>query len=127
MTFKRFLFILALGCAAQPNPTFDIAGDIGETPQKGKFEFNGQTNEYRVTGGGANIWAATDAFYFAAKKISGNVALTADVTFIGTGAVAHRKAALMIRQSLDAGSAYADVALHGDGLTSLQFRPTASA
>ena len=28
----------------------------------------------------------------------------------------------MIRQSLDAGSAYADVALHGGGLTSLQYR-----
>ena len=28
----------------------------------------------------------------------------------------------MIRQSLDADSPYADVALHGEGLTSLQFR-----
>ena len=28
----------------------------------------------------------------------------------------------MVRQSLDADSAYVDVALHGDGLTSLQFR-----
>jgi hypothetical protein len=28
----------------------------------------------------------------------------------------------MIRQSLDADSVYADVALHGSGLTSLQFR-----
>jgi len=34
----------------------------------------------------------------------------------------HRKACLMIRQSLDADSAYVDVAVHGDGLTSLQFR-----
>ncbi len=39
----------------------------------------------------------------------------------------HRKAALMIRQSLEPDAAYADVALHGDGLTSLQFRPTAGA
>ena len=34
----------------------------------------------------------------------------------------HRKAVLMIRQSLDADSPYADVALHGEGLTSLQYR-----
>jgi Tol biopolymer transport system component len=34
----------------------------------------------------------------------------------------HRKAVLMVRQSLDPNSAYADVALHGSGLTSLQFR-----
>ncbi len=33
----------------------------------------------------------------------------------------------MIRQGLDAGAAYADVAVHGDGLTSLQFRPTEGA
>ena len=106
---------------------FDIAGDVGETPQKGKVEFNGSTGEYRVTGGGANIWSSVDAFYFVSKKLSGNVALTADVHFVGTGAVAHRKAALMIRQNLDPGSAYVDAAVHGDGLTSLQFRPSAAA
>jgi hypothetical protein len=33
----------------------------------------------------------------------------------------------MIRQSLDPDSAYADVALHGVGLTSLQYRPAAGA
>src|SRR5262249_2975291 len=51
----------------------------------------------------------------------------ADIHFIGAGKVDHRKAVLMIRQSLDANSAYADVALHGDGLTSLQYRAAAGA
>ena len=106
---------------------FDTTGDVGETPQTGKVDFDSATGAYRITGGGANIWAATDAFYFVSKKLSGNLALTADVSFVGEGHVAHRKAALMIRQSLDPGSAYADAALHGDGLTSLQFRPTAAA
>src|SRR5262249_12848217 len=76
-------------------------------------------------GGGANMWAAADAFQFEWKKMAGDVALTADVRFLGAGAVAHRKAALMIRQSLEPDAAYADVALHGDGLTSLQYRPAA--
>jgi hypothetical protein len=40
--------------------------------------------------------------------------------------VAHRKAVLMARQSLDPGSAYADAVSHGDGLTSLQFRGAAN-
>jgi hypothetical protein len=31
----------------------------------------------------------------------------------------------MVRQSLDAGAAYADVAVHGDGLISLQYRAQA--
>ena len=41
---------------------------------------------------------------------------------LGKGKNAHRKACLMIRQDLDADAAYVDVAVHGDGLTSLQFR-----
>jgi TolB protein len=118
---------LAAVCFADGLGPFAMSGDVGLTPQKGKVEFDAASGEYRVTGGGANIWAAADAFQFVWKKMSGDVALTADVHFIGTGAVGHRKATLMIRQSLDADSAYADVALHGDGLTSLQFRPTAAA
>lgn len=106
---------------------FPSSTDVGDTPVKGNTEFNASTGEYRITGGGANIWGSADAFQFAWTKISGDVALTADVNFIGTGTVAHRKAALMIRQSLDASSPYADAALHGDGLTSLQFRPAEGA
>ncbi len=121
---------LALCCAtalagADNLGLYEAHGDVGETPQKGTVEFAG--GEYRVTGGGANIWAAADAFHYVWKQMSGDVAITADVHFIGSGKVAHRKATLMIRQSLDPGSAYADVALHGDGLTSLQFRPSAGA
>jgi dipeptidyl aminopeptidase/acylaminoacyl peptidase len=48
--------------------------------------------------------------------------LTADIVFPDTGGNPHRKAVLMIRQSLDPDSPYADVAQHGDGLTSLQYR-----
>ncbi len=47
---------------------------------------------------------------------------TANVSFVGTGGNPHRKAVLMIRESLDSDSVYADIALHGDGLTSLQYR-----
>lgn len=122
---------LALSIAAAPLllaaqvGIFDQHGDVGETPKAGSIEYDATTGEYRVTGGGANIWAKVDAFQFAWKRISGDVTITADVRFLGAGAVDHRKAVLMIRQNLDAGSAYADVALHGDGLTSLQFRPKA--
>ena len=66
--------------------------------------------------------APEDAFHFVWKKASGDLSLAADIAFVGAGNDPHRKACLMIRQSLDADSAYVDVALHGDGLTSLQFR-----
>ncbi len=73
------------------------------------------------------MWFGTDAFHYVYKQISGDVTLTAEARFEGKGVEAHRKAALMIRQTLDPHSAYADVALHGDGLTSLQYRESAGA
>ncbi len=120
LTISVPLFAAAFGL-------FDSHGDIGITPKKGDAVYDSQTGEYRITGGGANMWLKTDAFQFVYKQISGDATLTADVRFIGKGVEAHRKAALMIRQSLDPDSAYADVALHGSGLTSLQYRPTAGA
>ena len=48
--------------------------------------------------------------------------LTADISFLTKTGNEHKKAVLMLRQSLDADSVYADVALHASGLTSLQFR-----
>jgi len=118
---------LCLCSGALPIGIFEDHGDIGDTPKKGSIEYNAAAGEYRVTGGGANIWAATDAFQFAWKRLSGDVTIMADVQFAGTGAVNHRKAVLMVRQNLNPDSSYADVALHGDGLTSLQFRPGAGA
>src|SRR5579872_462494 len=106
---------------------FEAHDDVGENPKKGAVAYDSASGEYRVTGGGANIWSTTDAFQFAWKRLSGDATMTADVQFTGVGKVEHRKAVLMFRQSLDAGAAYADVALHGDGLTSLQFRPSAGA
>ena len=73
------------------------------------------------------MWAGADAFFFVWKKVSGDVTLTADIVFPTAGGNAHRKAALLIRQTLEAGSPYADAALHGNGLTSLQAREAAGA
>ena len=117
-----------LGVAAAQTPTvgiFESHGDIGITPKAGAAEYDAGARTYTITGGGANIWAATDAFQFVWKRLSGDFVLTADVRFIGAGAVGHRKAVLMARQDLTPGSAYADAAVHGDGLTSLQYRLTA--
>jgi TolB protein len=127
------LFVLAFGSLASPEPRSNAVGlfqgntDVGITPRKGSARYNLATGEYRITGGGANMWDTADAFHFVWRKMTGNFSITADVHFVGTGAEEHRKAVVAVRQSLDANSAYADVALHGDGLTSLQFRPIAGA
>jgi TolB protein len=114
------------GAAAQaPAPAiglFEGHGDIGPVQHKGSAAYDDASRTYRLTGSGENMWAASDAFHFAWKRVSGDVSLAADVRLEGPGKNPHRKAVLMIRQSLDADSAYVDVARHGDGLTSLQFR-----
>jgi hypothetical protein len=68
------------------------------------------------------MWSTADAFQFAWKKMSGDVSLTADISFLTKTGNEHKKAVVILRQSLDADSVYADVALHASGLTSLQFR-----
>ena len=106
---------------------FESHSDVGENPRAGSAAFDAASGEYRITGGGANLWGPADAFQFVWKRATGNFRMTADVRFIGAGKEEHRKALLIVRQSLEANSAYADVALHGDGLTSLQFRPVSGA
>lgn len=101
---------------------FDNHGDIGNGGIPGSVEYDSTKQVYIVGGGGENMWFARDAFHFVWKKISGNGALAANIRWIGTGGNPHRKACLLIRQSFDPDAVYADAALHGDGLTSLQFR-----
>src|SRR5262249_50079456 len=78
---------------------------------------------YLISGGGKNMWGPEDAFHFVCKRMSGDIALTASIHWPSPGKEPHRKAGLLIRQSLDADSAYVDAASHGDGLTSVQYRP----
>ena len=106
---------------------FDHHGDVGAVLHSGSVEYEATKSTYTVSGSGENMWLAADAFQFVWKRVSGDVTLTADIKFPSDGGNPHRKAVLMIRQSLDANSVYADVALHGIGLTSLQFRDAPSA
>lgn len=101
---------------------FESHGDVGTVLQEGSVTHDASKETYTVTGSGGNVWSAADEFHFVWKKISGDVSLAADISFPETGGDPHKKAVLMIRQSLSADSAYAGVALHGNGLTSLQAR-----
>ena len=105
---------------------FVSESSVGQTPPGVKAEYDATKGEYRITGGGANVWGTTDAFYFVWKKSSGDLTLSADVEWVGTSNAQHRKALLMVRQSLDPASAYSDAVSHGNGLTSLQFRGAAN-
>jgi len=101
---------------------FEGDSDVGMTRRAGSTRYDPVNHSYTVSGSGENMWSTNDAFHFVWKKVSGDILLTADVAFIGKGGNPHRKACLMLRQNLDANSAYVDAAVHGDGLTSLQYR-----
>src|SRR5260370_20240541 len=98
------------------------ASEVVTVDHASSVEYDSSKQGDTVTGSGENMWSAADAFQFAWKKVSGDVTLTADIAFVGAGGNEHKKAVLIFRQSLDADSVYADVALHASGLTSLQFR-----
>lgn len=105
-----------------PLGIFESHGDVGTVLHAGSVDYSASNRTYTISGSGENMWLTADAFQFVWKKISGDVTLTADIAFLMKTGNEHKKAVLMLRQSLDADSVYADVALHASGLTSLQFR-----
>ncbi|MDZ7639907.1 MAG: hypothetical protein U5J83_16925 [Bryobacterales bacterium] len=125
---RACLAIAGLACAMGAQSTtpslglFEASTDVGTVRVAGASHYDTQSATYRLSGAGENMWLATDAFHFVWKKLSGDFRLAADIAFEGEGKNPHRKAVLMLRQSLDADAAYVDIAIHGDGLTSMQFR-----
>ena len=135
-TITTLLLLLALSPTVRAGDlgVFSDQCDVGKpsTIGAGSASFDPAKKTYTVTGGGENMWAAADHFHFVYKKIGGDVSLSASIEFVATNPAtgkpdSHRKACLMLRQSLDSDAVYADAAVHGDGLTSLQFRDTKGA
>jgi hypothetical protein len=106
---------------------FTNHGDIGSVGKAGSAQFDAAKGIYRIAGSGENMWFSTDAFQFVWKKVSGDVTLAANIQWSAQEGNPHRKACLIVRQNLDPDSPYADAALHGNGLTSLQYREAPNA
>ena len=133
------VIILIAICFSPPDRGADLGlfsdhSDVGKpsTIGAGSLAFDAEKKTYTITGGGENMWAAADHFHFVYTKMTGDITLSANIDFVGTNPATgkpdnHRKAALMIRQSLDSDAVYADAAAHGDGLTSLQWRDSKGA
>jgi TolB protein len=101
---------------------FEGHQDVGTVLHAGSAAYDPTNQSYTIAGSGENMWFGEDDFHFVWTKVSGDVSITADIAFLGTAGNNHRKAVLMIRQSLDGNSKAVDIARHGDGLTSLQYR-----
>ena len=93
--------------------------DIGAVGQPGGAALAG--GSFTVSGSGSDIWDSADAFQFVSQAVSGDIELTARVLSLGN-TDSWAKAGVMIRESLDADSAFAmTVVTPGNG-TSLQYR-----
>jgi TolB protein len=137
LRFKTLLALVAAVCAfavrsaspgeETPRGRFDAHGDVGAPRISGSTAYNAVSQEYTLTAAGTNMWGPRDEFHFAWKRMKGDFILQARVELLGTGVDPHRKLGWMVRSTLDADSPYADALVHGDGLTSLQYRRTKGA
>src|SRR5437867_394796 len=122
---RALLLALTLAAAAFAQTpklgVFTDSNDVGSPAPKGSCDFD--RRQYQGTGSGADFWGKADQFHYLWREMSGNFAVTATAKFL-TGGIAHRKASIMLRKSLDADSPFVHLAIHGDGMPSVQFRPT---
>ncbi len=111
-----------------PDPSsfapFEQSTDVGTVQMAGSCAYDSVRQIYTISGAGANIWGDHDAFQFVWRRMRGNFIVTMQATFVGAGVNPHRKLGWMARTSLDTNSAAISTGIHGDGLTSLQFRRT---
>jgi Tol biopolymer transport system component len=121
------LLLFTLIVFAQKTGVFEGHDDVGAVLHKGSANYNPATQKYQLTGSGINIWNTHDEFQFAWKKMKGDFILQTRGILIGQGIEPHRKFGWMIRSGLDTNSAMVCAALHGNGLTSLQYRQSTAA
>jgi TolB protein len=116
-------FVVAFSVLAQTGAvgTFTNAADIGAPPLKGAAEYDAAARTYKITGTGTDIWGKADQFHYIWQEMTGNVVVSATTKFLTDGN-AHRKASIMLRKTADADSPFIHLAIHGDGMTAVQFR-----
>jgi hypothetical protein len=106
-----------------PIGIFEGQSDVGAAVVPGSSSYNADTKQYTITSAGYNIWYVRDEFRYLWKKMSGDISLAADINYPDSSGYFDRKAVLVIRESLDDDSKEAIVALHGDGMIHLAWRP----
>ena len=122
------LFLLSNTASSQNKiGIFEGHGDIGTNVKPGSATYIPATQQYVISGAGYNVWFDHDEFQYVWKKMKGDFILYTRAEFLGPWVDYHRKVGWMVRKSLDGNSAQVNAVEHGDGLTSLQWRPTSGA
>ncbi|REE83774.1 WD40 repeat protein [Lutibacter oceani] len=138
--FCSTIFLIAIACNQPKNSVssnesiimtnnkslgiFENQTNIGNPEKIGTVNYNTDNQIYKLTGSGINMWAENDQFQYVYKSIQGDFILRAHVKFIGEGLDPHRKIGWIVRNNLSGNSPHVNASIHGDGLTSLQYRKT---
>ena len=101
---------------------FEASTDVGQDLLPGSVDFDPESQVYAIEGSGQNMWADRDDFYFVWGKLSGDFILRTRTEFAGSGSHPHRKLGWTVRSGLEPSASHVTLAVHGDGLTALQFR-----
>ena len=107
----------------EPIGIFEGQSDVGSAIIEGSSSYDPTKKEYSITSAGYNVWYVRDEFRYLWKKMSGDISLAANISFPDSLGFYDRKALLVIRQSLEDDSKEAIVALHGEGMIHLAWRP----
>jgi Tol biopolymer transport system component len=121
------MVVMLMGLPIRPQAplgVFDGSADIGSVKNRGSAQYDSEKQEYALSGSGANMWFDHDEFHWVWRRMKGDFILTARARFAGKGVEPHRKLGWIIRSTADPDSPHVAAEVHGDGLTSLQFRRT---
>jgi len=116
------LAISSVMAFAEPVGQFANHVDIGAVKHPGTVIYDAEKQTYEISASGKNMWVGEDQLHYAYSQIAGDFIVSAHVSFEGKGVDPHRKLGWNVRSSLDTASPNINTAIHGDGLTSLQFR-----
>lgn len=95
--------------------------NIGSSVSNGAYSLNEATGVHTLEVRSGDTWGSADSFRYAFERVTGDVTVTARVTGV-TNTASWAKAAVMIRESLQQGSAHAQMAVTPGNGTSMQWR-----
>lgn len=104
---------------------FDNHVDVGDCRHQGFATYDAEKQTYRVGGSGTNMWFEKDEFHYLWTTLQGDFILRAEFKLMGDGVDPHRKAGWIVKNDLNSDTPHLNTAVHGDGLTSLQYRKSA--
>jgi regulation of enolase protein 1 (concanavalin A-like superfamily) len=122
MNTRLLLAALLFSNATFSQGLFSGHSDVGPVLHPGSAVYDSSADSYTLRGSGSNIWFTRDEFHYLYTRVKGDFILQARGHLLGKGVEAHRKFGWMVRTGLDTGAAMVAAAVHGDGLTSLQYR-----